>query len=60
MPQPESDEKDGDLDDDIEAQIRKEVEELQPKNSKAPFQAIRLEVPCGMMFSVSILKRRSE
>ncbi|KZZ96438.1 THUMP domain containing protein [Ascosphaera apis ARSEF 7405] len=46
MPQPESDEKDGDLDDDIEAQIRKEVEELQPKNSKAPFQAIRLEVPC--------------
>ncbi|KAI5286701.1 hypothetical protein KEM54_006581 [Ascosphaera aggregata] len=36
----------GDDEDDIEAQIRKEVEELRPKNSKAPFQAIRLEVPC--------------
>ncbi|KAI5304410.1 hypothetical protein KEM56_006529 [Ascosphaera pollenicola] len=47
MPQSATDENADDADeDDIEAQIRREVEELQPKNSKAPFQAVKLEVPC--------------
>lgn len=31
---------------DIEEQIRREVEQMQPKRSKAPFQLINLDVPC--------------
>lgn len=36
--------------DDIEAQIRREVEGLKPgKGKPRKFQAIRMEVPCGML-----------
>jgi tRNA acetyltransferase TAN1 len=37
-----------DDDEDIEAQIQRELAGLKPnKDKKRPFQAIRLEMPCG-------------
>ncbi|KAI9929062.1 hypothetical protein MW887_001457 [Aspergillus wentii] len=43
----ENAEESGSDDDDIEAQIRKEVEGLKPSSAKSrPFQAIRMELPC--------------
>ncbi|KAL2222932.1 THUMP domain protein [Thermoascus aurantiacus ATCC 26904] len=42
-----------DDDDDIEAQIRKEVEGLKPKSEARPlFQAIRLDIPCLIFIRV--------
>lgn len=47
----ENAEESGSDDDDIEAQIRKEVEGLKPSSAKSrPFQAIRMELPCGSLF----------
>ncbi|WEW55198.1 hypothetical protein PRK78_000627 [Emydomyces testavorans] len=38
--------------DDIEAQIRKEVECMKPKKSHALFQAVKLDVPCLLFIKV--------
>nr|KMM73121.1 hypothetical protein CPAG_09410 [Coccidioides posadasii RMSCC 3488] len=38
--------------DDIEAQIKKEVECMKPKKSPAPFQAVKLDVPCLLFIKV--------
>ncbi|KAM5441314.1 hypothetical protein MferCBS31731_003743 [Microsporum ferrugineum] len=38
---------------DIEEQIRREVEQMQPKRSKAPFQLINLDVPCLIFVKIS-------
>ncbi|KAG5208009.1 THUMP domain-containing protein [Trichophyton interdigitale] len=38
---------------DIEEQIKREVEQMQPKRSKAPFQLINLDVPCLIFVKTS-------
>lgn len=40
---------------DIEEQIKREVEQMQPKRSKAPFQLINLDVPCRKLSRVRII-----
>jgi tRNA acetyltransferase TAN1 len=35
-------------DDDIEAQIKREVESMKPRESKAAFQVVYLDIPCRM------------
>lgn len=43
--------------DDIEAQIRKEVEGLKPSSAKPrQFQAIRLDIPCGSWMLLTLAK----
>ncbi|EFE40759.1 hypothetical protein TRV_04532 [Trichophyton verrucosum HKI 0517] len=39
---------------DIEEQIKREVEQMQPKRSKAPFQLINLDVPCHIVHRLCI------
>lgn len=50
-PTPDAEQGDDSGHDDIEAQIKQEVEQMRPRRSSAPFQSVRLEVPCRTFLS---------